>query len=122
MGHLYYTELGNTAWNFTNEGPFIGFKGISYFFWTKTEYASNPTGYAWGFNFTSSASQSYATKGNTWYTLAVRDGDVPASAVPEPATLLLVGSGLAGFIVSRKKKKASQVVGDLMSVTGSFFR
>ncbi len=49
MGHLYYTELGNTAGGpLTNTGPFTNLQPDSY--WSDTEYAPNPNR-AWFFYF-----------------------------------------------------------------------
>jgi hypothetical protein len=35
--------------------------------------------------------------------LAVRDGDVAAASVPEPGMFFLVGTGLMGLIILRKR-------------------
>ena len=99
MGHVYYTELGNTGGGFTNSGLF-GDTLQPDFYWSGTEYA--PFSYsAWGFYFYR-GDQYNDYKGDFYYAWAVRPGD--SAPIPEPATLLLMGSGLAGLGAIRKRR------------------
>jgi hypothetical protein len=78
MGHLYYTELGNTPHGpFTNKGPFTNLQQANY--WTALEWASFP-GNAWAFGFNSGL-QGFANKDSAVYffAMAVRDGNVGES-------------------------------------------
>lgn len=111
MGYLFYTGLGNLAyvatdgtspqlgWGLTNTGDFDNLIANDY--WSGTEYSAN-TGGAWDFRFNMGYQGNYG-KGNNFYALAVRPGDVSVVVTPEPSTYLLLGSGLAGLVAFRKR-------------------
>ena len=119
MAYLFYNELGNKGYygvngvyqpdsGLVNTGPFINFQPSIY--WSGTEY-----GYGDAWTFSSDGLQKWRNKsalvqtgpGNYYtipiYALAVRPGDV--AAVPEADTwaLLLVGLGLVGTAVRRRR-------------------
>ncbi|VAW39015.1 hypothetical protein MNBD_DELTA02-218 [hydrothermal vent metagenome] len=98
MGHLFYTEPGGV-------GDFLNLTDA--FYWSDTEYSLD-TSRAWAFLFLT-GSQSHEPKSNAIFALAVRSGDVSfgggGTPVPEPSTYLLLGSGIAGLIMWRRKKK-----------------
>lgn len=116
MGHLYYTELGNLGYyntsgtyqpgyGLTNTGPFDNLQ--PYYYWSGTEATSS----AWYFYF-NYGFQSPGNKLNSFYALAVRSAEVSiapttttTNSVPEPGTMLLMGSGLAGMAFWRRFKK-----------------
>ena len=113
MSHLFYITLGNVSdFNIsgvfdngcifstclTNTGLFTGLQSFGY--WSGLEFAPNAAG-AWNFR-TSSGSQFADAKSNELFALAVHPGDV--AAVPIPATVWLVGSGLLGMAGFRRKK------------------
>lgn len=105
MGHLYYTELGNVAQaSILATGPFQHL--LSDFYWSGTQ-AIDPSYTAFGFHFDSgnNSGNQQEAHGFPAQALAVRNGDVGRSSVPEPSTLLLFAGGLAGFVAMRKSEK-----------------
>lgn len=113
MGHLYYTELGNigyyttggipqSGWGLQNTIPFANLHPFHY--WSGTEYDPDNT-MAWSTGFY------YGPQDNTdkyfvFYALAVCPGIVTAASVPEPGTMMLMGSGLVGLVGMRRRFKA----------------
>ncbi len=111
MAHMFYNTLGDLGyvdtsgsypqpdWGLSNTGPFNNLQSDDY--WSGTEFAPNPS-YAWKFLF-DYGFQSSAHKGSVYYAWDVRPGDV--AAVPEPGTLFLLGTGLSGLFVLRKRTR-----------------
>lgn len=108
MGHLWYVELGNTIASFAiDDGEFLSFQLADY--WSGTEFSSNSS---LAFHFsTADGSQRISSKERGLFAMAVRDGDVRVTQVPEPASLLLALAGLSGLaLVSRRRLSGASVL------------
>ena len=99
MGHLWHVELGNSG-SMTNTGNFQNLQHSTY--WSATEYAPNPSGFAWYFH-TGMGTQYAQNKNVPKYAMAVRAGDV--AAIPEPQTYALMLAGLGALALVQRRRQ-----------------
>jgi PEP-CTERM motif len=108
LGWLFFNELGNQYQHpLSNAGPFMNLNPDG-FLWSSNDVVDprfpdfGPAAWAYlvpaGFEILN-------FEGYTGEALAVRSGEVPIPAVPEPATLSLLALGLAGIGFMRRRKK-----------------
>ncbi len=112
MGNLFYNGLGGTAGTSlasSHNSNYSLFSNVqSGFYWSATEVAPFPLTTAWHFDF-SNGTQSYDPKAYSLYAWAVHSGDVgapPATGVPEPGVLGLMGMAIVGTGLAARRRLA----------------
>ena len=116
LSHMYYVTLGNFGpgnpltmtgpgtWGFENTGPFSNL--FSDWYWTGTPGAPiGPQATAWvwvGDPISAYYSQEPVT--GDYFAWAVRSGDVPTAAIPEPSTYALMLAGLLAVVLLRRRQ------------------
>lgn len=109
LGHLYYTELGNSYLQYSDLGPFDGyyFGAPTTIIWTGTQSSASRH---WVFGFSDGHQGSYPDVLNAT-AVAVRDGDVLPLQVPEPMSVHLVVAALSilALFSSRRERSSSKL-------------
>ncbi len=132
---MYYLTLGNLAWYDTagigvipgsglvNTGAFVGIQNdASVYYWLSgggTEPRLDRSDHEWVFEF-AGGTQGLADEAVERYVWALHDGDVGASVIPVPGTLLLVSLGLLFLAMFRGRFVLT--VSHMRSVVAQFVR
>ena len=109
LGHLFYVDLAALAGSpITAAGDAAAlalFANIQLApYWTRSEFEPTPVN-AWYFH-TIDGGQFTSDKGDEWAAVAVRQGDVRGSTVPEPGSLGLALMALCGAVGATRRSRS----------------